>query len=83
MKKLLRNIWRGEVVMKEVFVTTPPISTISTNFPATDCPIQNCQKLPNHYRFTMKMANEMFAEMLDNFHHSTKLILKNRSCTLA
>jgi hypothetical protein len=37
-------------------------------------------KTPNHSRFTLKMATAMFAETLDNFQHSMRLIPKSWSC---
>jgi hypothetical protein len=38
-------------------------------------------KTPIHYIFTLKMATAMFAETLDNFQHSKRLIPDSRSCT--
>jgi hypothetical protein len=36
----------------------------------------------SQYIFTLKMATEMFAETLENFKNSTRLIPESRSCTL-
>jgi hypothetical protein len=38
---------------------------------------------PNHYIFTLKMAIAKFAETLDNFQHSSRLIPESQSCTLS
>jgi hypothetical protein len=38
-------------------------------------------KSPNHYTFTLKMANAMFAETLYNTQHSTRLTPESRSYT--
>jgi hypothetical protein len=55
-----------------------PISTSSTYY----LPHIRLPKRPNHYTFTLKMATAMFAETLDNFQHSTRLIPEGRSCTI-
>jgi hypothetical protein len=39
-------------------------------------------KMPNHYTFTLKMANEVFVEALDNYKHLTRLTPESRSYIL-
>jgi hypothetical protein len=45
-------------------------------------PYIRLQRTSNHYIFTLKIATSVFAEALDYFLHSTRLIPESRSCAL-
>jgi hypothetical protein len=39
--------------------------------------LRKSAKTSSHYIFTLKMATAVFAEMIDNFQHSTQFIPKS------